>query len=252
RRRLLLQRLRKLARACLHLIEQPHVLDRDHRLVGEGCYQLDLLFGKGLYSLAPESDHADRHILPQERHAQRSSSLSEAGRFRYGVFWVGGYVLDVDDPAFEGNAAGDSPTAWRNRHILEECLVLGRESKVGRQPIDLPFAAENQGHFGVAEMRGRFDQRIEHRLQIEGRAADNLEHVGGGGLLLQRFAQLVEKAGVLDGDDGLGGEALNQFDLLVTERARLSADRNDAKYCFFLKQRDCEHGSHAIFHKNGP
>ena len=32
-----------------------------------------------------------------------------------------------------------------------------------------------------------FDQRIEHRLQIEGRAADDLEHVGGGGLLLQRL-----------------------------------------------------------------
>ena len=43
----------------------------------------------------------------------------------------------------------------------------------------------------------------QHRLQIEGRAADDLEHVGGGGLLLQRFAQLVEQARVLDGDDGL-------------------------------------------------
>ena len=59
-----------------------------------------------------------------------------------------------------------------------------------------------------AQPRRRFDQRIEHRLQIEGRAADDLEHVGGGGLLLQRFAQLVEQARVLDGDDGLGGEVL--------------------------------------------
>ena len=53
-----------------------------------------------------------------------------------------------------------------------------------------------------------FDQRLQHRLQIEGRAADDLEHVGGGGLLLQRFAQLVEQPRVLDGDDGLGGEVL--------------------------------------------
>ena len=42
----LLDRLRKLARARLHLVEQPHVLDRDHRLVGEGGDQLDLLFGE--------------------------------------------------------------------------------------------------------------------------------------------------------------------------------------------------------------
>jgi len=41
----------------------------------------------------------------------------------------------------------------------------------------------------------RFDERVEHGLQIEGRAADDLEHVGGRGLLLQRFAQLFEQAG---------------------------------------------------------
>jgi hypothetical protein len=54
--------------------------------------------------------------------------------------------------------------------------------------------------FGIAQAACRFDQRIEHRLQIEGGAADDLEHVGGGGLLLERLAQLVEQPGVLDGD----------------------------------------------------
>ena len=47
-RGLLLQRLGQFARARLHLVEQPHVLDRDHRLVGEGCDQLDLLVGERL------------------------------------------------------------------------------------------------------------------------------------------------------------------------------------------------------------
>src|SRR5215470_15269332 len=45
--RLLLERLGELARACLHLVEQAHVLDRDHRLVGEGLEQLDLLRTEG-------------------------------------------------------------------------------------------------------------------------------------------------------------------------------------------------------------
>jgi len=35
RRSLMFERLAKFARARLHLVEQPHVLDRDHRLVGE-------------------------------------------------------------------------------------------------------------------------------------------------------------------------------------------------------------------------
>ena len=59
----------------------------------------------------------------------------------------------------------------------------------------------------------QFGQCVEHGLQIEGRAADNLEHIGGGGLLLQRFGQivgaclhLVEQPHVLDGDCGLVGE----------------------------------------------
>ena len=46
RRRLLLQRLGQFARAGLHLVEQPHVLDRDHRLVCEGRDKLDLLVGE--------------------------------------------------------------------------------------------------------------------------------------------------------------------------------------------------------------
>ena len=53
-----------------------------------------------------------------------------------------------------------------------------------------------------------FDESLQHRLQIEGRPADDLEHVGGGGLLLQGFAQFVEQPRVLDGDDGLSGEIL--------------------------------------------
>ena len=50
-RGLLLQRLGQLARARLHLVEQPHVLDRDHRLVGERGDQFDLLVGEWLTSI---------------------------------------------------------------------------------------------------------------------------------------------------------------------------------------------------------
>ena len=42
RRSLLLQRF-------LEFLEQPHVLDRDHRLVGEGFEKLDLRRGKGAH-----------------------------------------------------------------------------------------------------------------------------------------------------------------------------------------------------------
>ena len=64
-------RLRELARARLHLVEQPHVLDRDHRLVGEGSDQLDLLLGKGINSGARQKQDADRSSLAEERNTER-------------------------------------------------------------------------------------------------------------------------------------------------------------------------------------
>src|SRR5262245_14327430 len=69
-----------------------------------------------------------------------------------------------------------------------------------------------------AQSSSGFDQRLKHGLQIEGRAADDLEHVRRGGLLLQRLAQLVEQARVLDRDDRLGGKVREQINLLVGER----------------------------------
>ena len=41
-RRLLLQRLLKVPRPRLHLVEQAHVLDRNDGLIGEGLNKLDL------------------------------------------------------------------------------------------------------------------------------------------------------------------------------------------------------------------
>ena len=76
-RRLLLQRLGQLARARLHLVEQPHVLDRDHRLVGERGDEFDLLVGEGPDGRAGQRQHADRHSLAQQRHAQRSPVFSD-------------------------------------------------------------------------------------------------------------------------------------------------------------------------------
>jgi len=75
---------------------------------------------------------------------------------------------------------------------------------ITRNPSEkFTLTLEQKGMISLAQPRRRLDERIEHGLQIEGRAADDLEHVGGGGLLLQRLAQLVKEPRILDGDDGL-------------------------------------------------
>ena len=154
------------------------------------------------------------------------------------VFGIGLDVGDVDGVAFEQRAPERRPRSGSSGIFLT-INELGREA-IARRTVETPFfSARNDGLIGLAEASGRFDECLQYRLQIESRAADDLEHVGGGGLLLQRFAQLVEQPRILDGDDGLGGEVLDQLNLLVGERLDLIAGRyEDADRRSFSQQRD--------------
>jgi len=84
-----------------------------------------------------------------------------------------------------------------------------RETVRFRTVKDSIFLASNDSPVGIAERRCRLDKGLQHRPQIERRAADDLEHVGCCSLLLERFAQLAQQPRVLDGDDGLRGEVLD-------------------------------------------
>ena len=66
-----------------------------------------------------------------------------------------------------------------------------------------------------AQPGGGLDQCVEHRLQIEGRAADDLEHIAGRGLVFERFfevagalLQFAEQPRVFHRDHRLGGKVL--------------------------------------------
>ena len=76
-RGLLFQRLAQLLRSFLHVVEQPHVLDGDHRLVGEGLNQFNLFLSKPANYAADQNYHADRASISQERHAQHGPHARE-------------------------------------------------------------------------------------------------------------------------------------------------------------------------------
>ena len=87
----------------------------------------------------------------------------------------------------------------------------------------------------MAQACGGFDQRVEHRLQLDGRATDDLEHVASRGELVNRtrefglaVAQLFEESRILDRDHRLIGEAGGQLDLFV--RKRLNSRAANGKY----------------------
>ena len=176
---------------CLHLVEQADVLDGDHRLIGEGGGEFDLSRSERLDALPRQDNDADRLALAQQRNAESGVLAGERDRLAHGVFGIAGDVEDVHGAAVERRAAGDGTSIHGDRVPFKEFEVGIGEADRSARPVHVAFAAQDECHLGVAQMRCGMDQRVKHRLQIEGRAADHLEHVCGGGLLVQRFRQVV-------------------------------------------------------------
>jgi hypothetical protein len=74
RRCLLLQRFGEITVALLQFLEQPHVFDCDHRLIGEGLEKRDLLFAERTYLLPANMDSSNRNALAHQRRGKYSSS----------------------------------------------------------------------------------------------------------------------------------------------------------------------------------
>ena len=86
----------------------------------------------------------------------------------------------------------------------------------------VPLAESQQHVIDPANPCRALDDGVEDRLHVGGRAADDAEHLGRCGLMLQRLAQFrialpefLEQSHILDGDDRLVGESLNQGNLII-------------------------------------
>ena len=89
---------------------------------------------------------------------------------------------------------------------------------MGHETDHLSVKAEYDRVGGSAQIHGIVGDRLKNRPKVRCRAAYDAQHLRSRCLLPQRFTQLVEQPGVLDGDDGLRGEALDQFNLFIRER----------------------------------
>src|SRR5262249_41983497 len=171
-----------------------------------------------------EPEHAYWCFLPHQGNTKHGVKSADFLKWAERVFRIGRGIDDMNRAKFQQNAPDQTSTSRFEPQLSLFILVSSRQP-VSRIDLKKSFISwtSNSRQIGLTQSSGRLDECIEHGLQIEGRAADDLEYVGGRGLLLQRFAQLAEQARVLDGDDCLGGEVLHQFDLLVRERHNLLA-----------------------------
>ena len=131
------------------------------------------------------------------------------------IFRISKDIENIDRFAFERGTGCTAVPARANWVLLYPLPELRSGVEGRRHPQQLAIETENESPAGPAQPSRTFGDRFKYRLEIERRAANDLKHFRGGRLLLQRFAELVEQAGILDGDDGLVGKVLDQLDLLV-------------------------------------
>src|SRR6516162_2801194 len=93
---------------------------------------------------------------------------------------------------------------------------------------------------------GLLQDCVKHRPEVTGRRIDNLQYLSSSGLLLQRLACLGQKPSILHSNHGLGGEVLQECDLLISEGAHLATiDGKVAQYSVVLEQRHAQQCANA-------
>ena len=145
-RLLLLQRLAQFG-------QQPRILDRDHRLVGEGAHQFDLPLGERLRSLACEPGNSNRLGPSQKGDAECRADLPEAGRLRHSIVRVGADVHDMDNPALERSPAGNGAASGSEGLAPDKGVVVWRQSVTRCHPINLAGALGEARNIRFAQPR---------------------------------------------------------------------------------------------------
>ncbi len=157
---LALARLRQLAALVLDFIEQPHVLDRDRRLVSKRTDQFDLLFGERSHLGARQSQNADRDAVAQHRHAQHGAKAAQLLGLGPGIFRVGRHIGDMYNLAFQQGSSHDRAPFRHHRESTDIFEELWREAIRFGGKEGSAFLPGNGGFIGFAKSGGGFDKRL--------------------------------------------------------------------------------------------
>src|SRR6516225_9297472 len=128
----------------------------------------------------------------------RSPSRPKPTMARSMVFRVCLNIYYLNGAPFEQNPAYSGLSTRANGRTLPKRQKFARQILSCYCSAEFAFVPKNHSSWCTTEPHGRTHERVEHGLQIEGRAADRLKYIGGGGLLLKRLPQFVQQPRVLD------------------------------------------------------
>jgi hypothetical protein len=155
-------------------------------------------------------------------------------------------VRDVDDLSGFDKPGKIAPRIGAHLRFAQEIISEPRGCILhGGNHEGLAIEEQHMSEFRFADARRVRQHCLENGLELSGRARNDAQHFGGRRLLLQRLAQIVcalaqllEQAGIFDGNDSLTGKALNQLDLLFGKGANLlPVNADDADQFVFPKHR---------------
>ena len=151
---------------------------------GECLEELDLFVGERPDFQPPHEDHADGRAFAQKRHGELGTMPCYMGasvamlvaRVRFGK------IGEMDGTSIEDCTAGDACA----------CEDAGRQggnrTEVRYCAMRVVFDESDDDIVCAAKPRGPLGHRIEHRLGVGGRAADDAQNLSGRGLLLSAWA----------------------------------------------------------------
>ena len=189
----------------LRFVEQAHVLDRDHRLVGEGSDQRDLLVVER-HGLAPSGDDRADHLAGAHHRRADLRVVAEAARKRLRDgrhSRIAGNRHDLRHLCAQHRASDMGLVVDRSWVILEH--LLGARHAVECADLDLAVARQrDHGELGVEQAQQVARNRLEHRRRVRHRSAHRGQDLSGSRLSLKCLLRFLEQARVLDRDRRLG------------------------------------------------
>src|SRR5262245_25067874 len=141
----------ELARTRLDLVEEAHIFYCNHRLVGEGLDQLDLLGGERPHHPASKHQGADRNTFAHERYAEHGVDVRLLRPLGERLVRIGLGVVKLDGSAFERDPADERVLVYAEGPRLDVRAEFAGEA-VARGGIIEAVADEPDGRLiGMAE-----------------------------------------------------------------------------------------------------
>src|SRR5262249_39894001 len=174
--------------ARLQLGEEADVFNGDDGLVGEGLEERDLSFAEELNLRSAELDAADGDPLSQQRNAEDRAE-TELPRVLDRVGKLAVFVLEVGDlyrARLEHRSASDGPADERERELS---VALGDRTVMRDEGQPVAVDAEDRRVERLTQPGRALSDRVEHRLNVGRRLADDAQDLAGCRLLLERFLE---------------------------------------------------------------